>query len=194
MLFESLAFALRGRIVAHELGGEATDAEGDALGPPQPGAVADHQFDAAAADVDAERGCRVDHHTGSYSREDQPGLLEPADHFDLDVGLGLDAVDEFAAVVGGADGARRLGEHLGRAERVRQLLVSADRFDRAVGEAGRDGVVTTDIVAEAEHLLLAGNRFEGAIGMHVGDQKMERVGTEVERRDAHVGTEDIGVA
>ena len=54
-------------------------------------------------------------------------------------------------------------------------------------------MVTTDVVAQAEHLLLAGNRFEGAIGMHVGDQKVERVGTEVER-DAHVGTEDIGVA
>ncbi len=55
-------------------------------------------------------------------------------------------------------------------------------------------VVTTDVVAEAQHLLLAGNRLEGAIGMHVGDEKVERVRTEVERRDAHVGTEDIGVA
>ena len=41
------------------LGGEPADAERDARGPAQPGRVADHELDAAAADVDAERRARA---------------------------------------------------------------------------------------------------------------------------------------
>ena len=45
------------------------------------------------------------------------------------------------------------------------------------------------LVAEAQHLLLAGDRLERAVGVHVGDEQVERVGAEVERRDAHVAVE-----
>ena len=65
-----------------------------------------------------------------------------------------------------------------------------DARDRAVGGRGRDAAVAADVVAEAQHLLLAGDGFEGAVGMHVGDEQVERVRAEVERRDAHVGSSD----
>ena len=101
--------------------GEPADAEGHARGPAQAGGVADHDLDAAAADVDAQRRRGLEHQAGPDRGEDQAGLLEPADHLDLDAGLGLDAVDELAAVRRGADRARGLRDHLLRAERVGEL-------------------------------------------------------------------------
>ncbi len=87
-----------------------------------------------------ERGRGVEHDAGAHGREDQSGLLEAADDVDLDAGLGLDAVDELAAVRGGAERARGLGEDLGRAERVGELLEAPHRGDRAIGGRGRDAV------------------------------------------------------
>ena len=88
-----------------------------------------------------------------------------------------------------ADRARRLGDHLVRAERVGELAEAADARDRAVGGRRRDAAVAGDVVAEAQHLLLAGDRLERAVGVHVGDEQVEGVRAEVERRDAHVGVE-----
>ena len=45
-----------------------------------------------------------------------------------------------------------------------------------------------DVVAEAEHVLLAGDGVERAVGMHVGDEQVEGVRSEVERGDAHADT------
>ena len=194
VLFEPLAFGLRRRVVADELGGEPADAERHALGPAQPGRVADHELDAAAADVDAERRRRVDHDARAHRREDEASLLEAADDLDLDAGLVLDPVDELAAVRGGAHRARRLGEHFRRAERVGELLQPAHGRDGAIGRRGRDAAVARDVVTEAQHLLLAGDGLEGAVGVHVGDEEVERVRAEVERCDAHVTVEDIGLA
>ena len=115
----------------------------------------------------------------------EPRLFDAADDLDLDAGLGLDAVDELAAVGRGADRARRLGDDLDRAERVGEVPQSATRGDGAVGGRGRDAAVARDVVTEAQHLLLAGDGGEGAVGVHVGDEQMERVRSEVERRDAH---------
>ena len=45
-----------------------------------------------------------------------------------------------------------------RAERVGELAEAAHARDRAVGRRGRDAAVAGDVVAEAQHLLLAGDR------------------------------------
>ena len=42
----------------------------------RPGGVADHDLDAAAADVDAQRGRGLEHEAGAHRGEDQPGLLD----------------------------------------------------------------------------------------------------------------------
>ena len=62
---------------------------------------------------------------------------------------------------------------------------AADRGDRAVGGRAGDAAVPGDVVAEAQHLLLAGDRGERAVEVHVGDEQVERVRSEVERGDAH---------
>ena len=45
--------------------------------------------------------------------------------------------------------------------------------------------MASDVVAEPEHLLLAGHRREGAVGVDVGDEEVEGVRSEIERGDAH---------
>ena len=119
----------------------------------------------------------------------EPGLLEPADHLDLDAGLGLDAVDELAAVRRGADRARGLRDHLLRAERRRRAGGAGARSRRrGRPTAGEIRPSRAHVVAEAQHLLLARDRLERAVGVHVGDEQVEGVRSEVERRDAHART------
>ena len=48
------------------------------------------------------------------------------------------------------------------------------------------------VVAEAQHLLLAGDGRERAVGVHVGDEEVEGVRSEVERGDAHADVERYG--
>ena len=108
-----------------------------------------------------------------------------ADDVDDDAGLLLDAVDELGAVRGAADRARGLGERLGRAGGVGEHAEPADGGDGLVGRRGRDGAVAAHDVAEAEHLLLAHERIEVAVGVDVGDEEVERVRPEVHGCHAH---------
>ena len=70
-------------------------------------------------------------------------------------------------------------------ERVGELAQAPDGRDRAVGRGRRDAAVAGDVVAEAQHLLLPGDRRERAVEVHVGDEEVEGVRSEVERGDAH---------
>ncbi len=90
--------ALGDRIGAHVLGAEPRDAERDAGGPHQAAGVADHHLEAAAAEVEAQRGRRVEHHRRAHRAEDEARLLETADDLDVHAGLGPDAVDDLTAV------------------------------------------------------------------------------------------------
>ena len=129
--------ALRDRIGVHELGGEPRDAERDARRPLQAARVADHDLEAAAAEVEAHRGRGIEHHRGADGAEDQARLLETADDVDDDPGLLLDAVDELAAVRGAADRARRARRWISSApaasasRRKRRMVATA--WSAAVG-------------------------------------------------------------
>jgi hypothetical protein len=65
------------------------------------------------------------------------------------------------------------------------LAEPANARDGAIGRRCGDPAVARHVVSEAEHVLLARDRLEGAVGVHVGDEQMEGVRSEVERRDAH---------
>jgi hypothetical protein len=64
-------------------------------------------LDAAAADVDDDRGVRLASHPVDRSQMDQPRLLGPGNDTGPDAGLLGDSLEEFAAVLGFPDGARR---------------------------------------------------------------------------------------
>ncbi len=179
------AVAFGDRIGADELGAEARDAEGDARRPHQAAGVADHHLEAAAAEIEAQRGRRVEHHRRADRAEDQARLLEPADDLDVHAGLGPDAVDDLAAVGGTPDGGRRLGQDLGGAGGLGEETEAAHGGHGLVGGGHRDRSATAHDVAEAQHLLLLHERIDVAVGVHVGHEQVEGVRPQVHGGDAH---------
>ena len=165
-----------GGSVVDQLAGQAADAELHARAPAQSRGVADRELDAAAADVDAQGGRRFEHDAGAHGGEDQAGLLASADHLDLDAGLGLDAVDELAAVRRGADRARRLRDHLLRAVGVGELVAAGGRSRRRAPP--RRSEMRPSRATSSPRRSISFSRvigFERAVGMHVGDQEVEGV-------------------
>ena len=177
--------ALGERIGADELGREARDAEGEAGGPLHPARIADHDLEASAAEVEAHRRRGVEHDGRAYRAEDQPRFLVPTDDVHGHSRLLPDAVHELRAVLGPADRARRLGQCLGRVGGVAQHAETANRGDGLVGGGPGDVPVAAHHVAEAEHLLLAYEGIEVAVGVHVGDEQVEGVRPEVHGCHAH---------
>ena len=109
--------------------------------PLQRRAVADHDLEAAAAQVEAQRRARVDDHAGPHRLEDEPGLLLAADDPDLDAGLGGHAVDDLAAVLrlpegGGGPGVDLLGAGAGG-----QLAEAVDGGHGPVGQGVGDATL-----------------------------------------------------
>ena len=117
--------------------------------------------------------------------EDEPRLLEPVDDVGGDAGLGLDAVEHRVAVARAAQRARRAGEDLGRAGGLGEQAEPAHGLHRGVGGLGRDEALAAHDVAEPQHLLLADERLERAVGLHLGDDEVEGVRPEVDRGDPH---------
>ena len=132
-VLEGGAVGARRRVRLDELGRQAADPECDARRPAEAHRVADRDLDAPAADVDAQRGRGFEHEAGAHGREDEPRLFEAADHLHLHAGLGLDAVDELAAVRGRADRARCLRDDLLHFQPVGEQAQAAHARDRAVG-------------------------------------------------------------
>ncbi len=139
VLFEPLAFALRRRVLADELGGEAADAERRRSRPTaarQPSPIISSTLPPPMSMPSAGAGSitTLARTAAKISRASSSPLITSTSTS----ASVLDAVDEFAAVVGGADGARRLGEHLGRAERVGELLHRRTAPTARSATAGRD--------------------------------------------------------
>ena len=109
----ALAVGLRRRIVVHALarsGGRrraarsspsASPAASPIMNSTLPPPMSMHSAGAGSSTTLARTAAKI-----------EAGLFDAADHLDLDAGLGLDAVDELAAVRRGADRARRLGDDL----------------------------------------------------------------------------------
>ena len=153
----------------------------------RPAGVADHDLEAAAAEVEAQRGRRFEHHRWRGSRRRSArASSRPLITSTVDAGLGLDAVDDLVAVGGAADRARGARERSRRRPRRRRAAGTGGPWRPPASAASvGDRAVAAHDVAEAEHLLLARERLEVAVGVDVGDEEVERVRPEVERGDPH---------
>ena len=109
---DSPAVAAAGWVAADQVGGEAPDTELEAGRPAQAVGVADHQLEAASAEIEGQGRAGIDDHAGPYRAEDQPGLLAATDHPNLDSGFGFDPVDDRARVAGVPEGGRAAGDQL----------------------------------------------------------------------------------
>lgn len=176
----------RGGVVAHELGREAGDAEGKARRPVQGGAVAHHDLKAAPTEVEPERGPSLDDHAGPDGPVDEPGLLLAVDHPGPDPGLGLDGLDQTTGIGRLPEGTGGAGDDPGRSGTLGQGAEAAEGLDRSPLPVGGDPALPGDVVSEAQHLLLAHQRDEGAVGSPVHDEQVEGARPQVDGRDPHV--------
>jgi hypothetical protein len=187
------AVALRERIAVDELRGERADPEVLARRVLQPAGVADHDLDAAAAEVEAQRRRGLEEHAGADGAEDQLGFTRPADHLDADAGLGLDLVHHLAAVGRAPQRARAAGHDLVGPGGVGELTEPADHGHRGIGGVVGDAPVAGDQVAEPEHLLLRDDGLESALGPDLRHDQVERVRSQVECGHAHAAQATHGV-
>ena len=95
---------------------------------PYPAAVFDqHQFDAAAADIDQQMWPAFKPQHMSRSAVDESRLLIARDHFYLDARLVLDAIEESGTIVRLAN---RTGRHRSHAvEYVRARITASEDYD-----------------------------------------------------------------
>ena len=184
---QPLPVGIRERVASHQLGREAGHAELDAVRPQETGGVADHHLEAAAAQVEAERGRVAQRHVGADRPEDHAGLVTPADDLHDDPGLPCDAIDDLAAVLRLPDGAGATRDELRRAGGRHEVAQTSHGREHGVGRPFGDPARPSHRLAEAEHLLLAHDGDDRAVRAGVGDEQMERVRTEIDRRDAHCG-------
>ena len=180
------ALRLRDRIGVHELGGEAPDPERDARTPGGAGRVAQGELETAATEVGAQRRRRIEDDRVAYGGENQLRLSAAADDFHGDAAFGFDPIEKHVRVVGGAQGTRAHGPDLPGVGGGRDESETVDDLGRLVENGvGDDAVVLGDRPGEVEHFLFGGDGDEGAVGPDLRDEEVERVGSEVERGDAH---------
>ena len=189
VLFESFAIGFRRRVVVHALGREPPDTErARSSAQRKPGGVTDHDLDAAAADVDARARARVDARRSrapprrSGRASSRPLMTSTS----TPVSASMRSTSSLP-LPRAAHRARGLGDDLAwhRARR-RAASGAAPRRDRPFGGrragCGRGGPRRRRGAASPSR----GRPLEGAVGVHVGDEKVKGVRAEVERCDAHV--------
>ncbi len=166
--------------------GQPDDAELEALGDTKRRARAVGDFDAAAADVHdhRRRACNIDAVDGSQMN--QARFFGSGDDLRLDAGFALDRGQKFAAVFRFPDGAGRRGEDFFHLMRFGQPAEARKRLQgRRHGLCGQR-LAVEPARAEADHLLLAIDDFEGQIGADAHHDHVNRICTAVDRRYPHL--------
>ena len=120
-----------------------------------------------------KRGARIDQHRGANRGEDEARFFEAVDHVGRDPGLGFDPVEHRVTVAGTPERTRRAGEDLGRTGGFGEHPESTHGAHRSVGGLRRDEAFAAHDIAEPEHLLLADQWLEGAVGAYFSDDEVE---------------------
>ena len=172
--------ARRSRPAREEAVGQPDGTELEAAGGEHLAPLADQDLGRPAADVDEQRPLLEHRHRLEDTEVDQPRLLEPRDHLDLDLRLLAGAADEDVGVgglAGGAGGDRPEGDDpvaLGDPSHALQA------GDRPIHRVRRHLLHVGAAVAEAHDLLLAADDLEVLVTRAAGDDHVEAVRSEVE--------------
>ena len=166
--------------------GQPDDAQLEALAQLDRRSVPARDLDAAAADVDDDDG--VPGHADAVDRRhmDEAGFFGAGDDPRPDAGLLGDGLEEFAAVLGFAGGARRDGDNFvdlvgfGQTPEFRQHLergVHRLRGERPAIKAAR---------TQPDHFLLPVDDLERQVGPDLHHDHVDGVGADVDGCDAHL--------
>jgi hypothetical protein len=170
------------RLVAEEALGEADGAELEAARLEHATGPAENELGAAAADVDQHDLLIEDGHRLQHTQVDEPGLLDPGDHLDLDAGLRPGALEEDVAVLRFAHGTRRDRVHSGAGD-LRHLAEALQRLDAAVDGRRLQHLHVARARAQAHHLLLAVDDLEAGAVEGARHEQVDRVRADVDGRE-----------
>lgn len=169
----------RGGVGGAEVFEEADGAEVEAMAEVLLGVLADDDFGAAAADVEDEEGVLVEGWVGENAAEGPVGFLFAADDVDRELGGLVDGLEEVvgvARVAGGAGGDGADGES---AEGTGLVREGGDGLGGAGDGFGLEGVGLVEPLSEAGLLADFQDRFD-RVGVEVGDEEFDRVGSDVD--------------
>ena len=172
-------------VVKQELFAEPRGPEWQAAQPERPAVLHQDQLDAAAADVDQEVRSTIQPEGVACGAVDQASFLGTRDHAHGELGLAPQAPHECGAVARLAHGARG---HDPQAFDVAGARQAAEGGERAGGEMhgfGREMAGGERASSETHHLLHAVDDLDVPVCADVRDHHVERVGPDVDRRQAH---------
>ena len=173
--------AWRERIALDEPLGEPDDPELEAPSKLHRAARAPGDLDAAAPDVDDDRGVAWHAHGVGRSQVDQPRLLRARDHAGTDPRPLGDRVQERPAVLGFSGGAGRHRDDLVDPMRLGQPPELRQHLQRRVHRLGRQRAAVESTGAETHHFLLAIDDLEREVRTDSHDDHVQRVGADVDR-------------
>ena len=184
---ESHHLTRRGRIAGEETLAQACCPEREAPEPDRLPLVHEHELDASAADVDQQMGPAREPERVVGGAEDETRLLGPRDDSHGNAGLAPEPSHE-----GGAVGrfAHRAGGDRAHALHPARAGEARERLHRLHGELHRVGIEATGrdgVPAETDHLLHAIDDLDPSVGAQVGDHHVDRVRSDVDRRETHGG-------
>ena len=162
--------------------GQAHGADLEAARGQRLAAFADEQLRRSAADVDEQQPPVEHRHRLQDTEMDQPRLLDPGDHLDAHARFRRRPLDELAGVGRLADRARRDGAG-DRVEPVGDALHPRQAGQPALQRVGREQLHVPAAGAEADHLPLGRQRLEAVAVDRAGDDEVDAVGADVDRRE-----------
>ncbi len=173
------------RIGPDEAFGKADDARLEALSQLEPPGGPERDLDAAAANVDHDRGGGADVDAVGGGQVDQPGLFRAGNQLDPDARFAGDIRDEVAAVVCLTGGACRRREDLVDLVRLGQALEPAERVQRRRPRRGGQAAPIEAAGSEPHHVFLAIHDLEREVRTDLDHDHVDGVGADVYGGDAH---------
>ncbi len=146
---------------------------------------AERDLRAATADVDDDRGAGTSAGGIQCRLVNQPCFFHAGNDADADADVPQHRGDELGAVGCFADGARRRGDDLVHGVRLGETPELRERLHRDRDARLRQPASFETASAEPNHVLLAVDHLEGQIRADPTDDHVNRIGADVDGRDAH---------
>jgi hypothetical protein len=188
MLHQPALVAAAQRIALDEALGEAYHADLEALAERQVGGRPERDLDAAAADVDDDRGGAADVDAVAGGEVDEARFLGAGNHLDADAGLAVDLGDEIAAVLRLARGAGGGGDDLVDLVRVGDAAELRHGLERRGHGGGRQVAAVEAARPEADHVFFAVDDLERQIRADLHHDHVDRVGSDIDGGDSHAAS------
>jgi len=151
--------------------------------------IADDEFRGAAADVEDAGDAAAERKSAAHAEMDEASLLDVVEHAYVDAAGRTNGGQKFFAIRRLAHGRRRDGANVARSGGARRLGEACDRGNAALYRFFTEMAPRERIAApQPHHFAGLQQRARGTkTGVHFDDDEMDRIGSNVDRAEEHVG-------